>query len=128
MSKFVKKLSQYLPQYSDFFGLKIFADSPVPKHKLEHTTEVLYQYLDNDEDGKVDNAKVLKALVKRNGGMIINNTPQSEEINEPKYRRITENMILTIVDFTQMRSGLRAQDFDRALINLMQHWRRSRIW
>ena len=62
----------------------------MPKHKLEHTANVLYQYLDNDEDGKVDNAKVLKALVKRNGGMIINDTPQSEEIIEPKYRRITE--------------------------------------
>ena len=90
MSKFVKKLSQYLPQHSNAFGLKIFADSSVPKHKLEHTANVLYQYLDNDEDGKVDNAKVLKALVKRNGGMIINDTPQSEEIIEPKYRRITE--------------------------------------
>ena len=90
MSKFVKKLTQYLPQHSDVFGLKIFADSSVPKHKLEHTANVLYQYLDNDEDGKVDNAKVLKALVKRNGGMIINDTPQSEEIIEPKYRWITE--------------------------------------
>ena len=67
MSKFVKKLTQYLPQHSDVFGLKIFADSSVPKHKLEHTANVLYQYLDNDEDGKVDNTKVLKALVRRNG-------------------------------------------------------------
>ena len=90
MPKFVKKLSQYLPQHSDVFGLKIFADSSVPKHKLEHTANVLYQYLDNDEDGKVDNAKVLKVLAKTNGGMIINDTPQSEEIIEPKYRRITE--------------------------------------
>ena len=70
MSKFVKKLSQYLPQYSDIFGLKIFADSSVPKHKLQHAANILYQYSDNDEDGNVDNAKALKALVKRNGGMI----------------------------------------------------------
>ena len=90
MSKFAKTLSQYLPQHSDIFGLKIFTDSSVPKHKLEHTANVLHQYLDNDEDGKVDNAKVLKALVKRNGGMIINDTPQSESIIDKKYRRITE--------------------------------------
>ena len=90
MSRFVKKLSQYLPQHSDVFGLKIFADSSVTKDKLEHTANVLYQYLDNDEDGKADNPNVLQALVNRNGGMIINATPQSEAIIEPKYRRITE--------------------------------------
>ena len=38
---------------------------------------ILYQYLENDVDGKVDNPKFLKALVKRNGGMIINNAPQA---------------------------------------------------
>ena len=62
----------------------------MPKHKLEHTANVLFEYLDNDEDGKVDNKKVLNALIERNGGMIINFTPQSEAIIEPKYRRITE--------------------------------------
>ena len=90
MSKFVKKLSQYLPQHSDVFGLKMVADSSVPKYKLEYTANILYQYLDNDEDGNVDNATVLKALVKRNGGMIINDTTQSEEVIEPKYRQIIE--------------------------------------
>ena len=62
----------------------------MPKHKLEHTANVLFEYLDNDEDGKVDNKKVLNALIERNGGMIINFTPQSEARIEPKYRRITE--------------------------------------
>ena len=90
MSRFVKELSQYLPQHRDVFGLKIFADSSVPKDKLEHTTNILFQYLDNNEDGKADNPKVLQALIDRNGGMIINATPQSEAIIEPKYRRITE--------------------------------------
>ena len=90
MSRFVKELSQYLPQHSDVFGLKIFADSSVPKDKLQHAANVLYQYLDNDEDGKADNPNVLQALANRNGGMIINATPQSEAIIEPKYRRITK--------------------------------------
>ena len=40
MPKFVKELSRYLPQHRDVFGLKIFADSSVPKHKLEYTANV----------------------------------------------------------------------------------------
>ena len=51
----------------------------MPKYKPEHAANILYQYLDNVEDGKVDNAKVFKALVKRNGEMIINDAPQSEK-------------------------------------------------
>jgi len=90
MSQFVKELSQYLAQHRDVFGLKIFADASVPEQKLEHTANILYQYLDNDENGKVDNINVLQALINRNGGMIINATPQSEAIIEPKYRHITE--------------------------------------
>ena len=90
MPEFTRKLSQYLPQIRDVFGLKIFADAAVPKYKLEHTANVLYQYLDNNEDGIVDNEKVLQSLLQRNGGMIINDTPQSEELIEPKYRHITE--------------------------------------
>ena len=65
----------------------MFTDSSVPKR---NTTNILFQYLDNNEDGKADNPKVLQALIDRNGGMIINATPQSEAIIEPKYRRITE--------------------------------------
>ena len=87
---FVKRMSRYLPQYSDVFALKIFADSSVPKYKLEHTAKVLFQRLDNDEDRNIDNTKALKVLVKRNGGMIINDTTQSEEVIEPKYRQIIE--------------------------------------
>ena len=90
MSQFVKELSQYLAQHRDVFGLKIFADASVPEQKLEHTANILYQYLDNDENGKVDNINVLQALINNNGGMIINATPQSEAIIEPKYRHITE--------------------------------------
>ena len=51
MYQFVKKLSQYLPQVRKVFGLRIFADSSIPEYKIDHVANVLYQYLDNDENG-----------------------------------------------------------------------------
>ena len=90
MPRFVKELSKYLPQARDVFGLKIFADSSVPSSQIDHAANVLFQYIDNDEDGFADNPKVLNAMLNRNGGMIINATTQSEAIIQPKYRRTTE--------------------------------------
>ena len=50
--------------YRDVFELKVYADSSVPKHGLEHTFNLLSRYLDADEDGGVECAKVLKVLSK----------------------------------------------------------------
>ena len=44
-------MSQYLPQVRKVFGLRIFADSSIPEYKIDHVANVLYQYLDNDENG-----------------------------------------------------------------------------
>ena len=79
MPRFVKELSKYLPQVRDVFGLKIFADSSVPSSQIDHAANVLFQYIDNDEDGFADNPKVLNAMLNRNGGMIINATTQSAQ-------------------------------------------------
>ena len=46
------------------FWLKRYGDLSVPRHTLELSSSVLSQYLDDDEDGEVDYAKVLKVLSK----------------------------------------------------------------
>ena len=59
MPRFVKELSEYFPQVRDVFGLKIFADSSVPSSQVDHAANVLFQYIDNDEDGFADKSKAL---------------------------------------------------------------------
>lgn len=44
------------------FGISIYAYAEVPDRKLLHAANIMAQYLDNDEDGTVDNPILLSAL------------------------------------------------------------------
>jgi hypothetical protein len=46
----------------EVFGLRVLATSGVSEAKTLHTANVLAEYLDNDEDGNVDQSEVLAAL------------------------------------------------------------------
>jgi hypothetical protein len=46
----------------EVFGLRVLATSGVSEAKTLHTANVLAEYLDNDEDGNVDQPEVLAAL------------------------------------------------------------------
>lgn len=53
------------------FGIPIYATSGVEDAKLLHAANVMAQYLDNDEDGSVDNQNVLTALKNNNAYMVM---------------------------------------------------------
>lgn len=46
----------------EVFDIPIYAVQKVEDKKLLHAANILAQYLDNDEDGKVDNVKILEAM------------------------------------------------------------------
>ena len=50
----------------EVFGISIYAVSKVDDAKLLHAANVMAQYLDNDEDGVVDNSLVLESMIKNN--------------------------------------------------------------
>lgn len=53
------------------FGLDIYAVPKADDAKLLHAANIMAQYLDNDEDGKVDDPKVLEALKKNRAYMLM---------------------------------------------------------
>ena len=53
-------------QHMDVFGIHLFGTAKTPPEKLQHAAIVMAEYLDNDEDGKPDNPKVLATMIKRN--------------------------------------------------------------
>jgi hypothetical protein len=55
-------------KYMNVFGIHILATSAVPDEKLIHAATVMAEYLDNDEDGTVDDALALSALTETHDG------------------------------------------------------------
>ena len=50
----------------DVFGVPIYAYATVEDVKLLHAANIMAQYLDNNEDGVVDNSTLLSALISSN--------------------------------------------------------------
>lgn len=55
----------------EVFGIPIFAVAEVDDDNLLHTANVMAQYLDNDEDGTVDNPEVLNKMKENNAFIVM---------------------------------------------------------
>lgn len=53
------------------FGVPLVATSSVPEAKLIHAATIMAEYLDNDEDGNVDDPPVLQAMIDRNAILVM---------------------------------------------------------
>ena len=53
------------------FGIPIYAKRRVEDSRLLHAANIMAQYLDNDEDGEVDNEDVLNAMLEANAFMVM---------------------------------------------------------
>ena len=53
------------------FGVPIYAYATVEDAKLMHSANIMAQYLDNDEDGVVDNSTLLSALISSNAALFM---------------------------------------------------------
>ena len=73
---------QQFAKYVDVFGVKIYAMADVADRKLLHAANVLAQYLDNDEDGQVDNPAVLQALLDHKAYVIMVKTQDSPDLEK----------------------------------------------
>ncbi len=72
--KIVPNHQQQLAEYNRkvmVFGVPIYAAPKVDDDKLLHAANLMAQYLDNDEDGKVDNPKVMNAMLKANAALFM---------------------------------------------------------
>lgn len=55
----------------DVFGITIIATARTPDDKLRYAANIMAQYLDNDEDGEVDNQTVVDTLVDQNATLFM---------------------------------------------------------
>jgi len=59
------------PKKVEVFGIPIYAVTKVEDVKLLHAANVMAQYLDNDEDGTIDNQAVLDAMIVNEAFMVM---------------------------------------------------------
>ena len=64
----------------DVFGIAIKATDCVSDAKIQHAANVMAEYLDNDNDGVVDNSTVLDALKKNVNRNFVGMTCESDDI------------------------------------------------
>lgn len=65
----------------DVFGISIYAYSDVEDSKLLHAANLMAQYLDNDEDGTVDNQVLLNALTSNKAALFMWKTESQINLN-----------------------------------------------
>ena len=66
-----KNYFKYFCKTTEIFGIKIYATNKVDNEKMLHAASILAEYLDNDEDGQVDNQKVVDKLIEKNVWLLL---------------------------------------------------------
>ncbi len=74
-SQYNKPLEDIFPKHVSVFGVTIYATDSLSDEKFDHITNIMYEYLDNDENGLPDNQLVVDELVKNNASMVVAETP-----------------------------------------------------
>ena len=71
-------IDSYFTSYISVFGIHIVGTSRVDSDKLLHSAYVLAEYLDNNQDGTVDDPNILEEMLNKN--CVLTVTYDSDEI------------------------------------------------
>ncbi|WOG28143.1 hypothetical protein [Endozoicomonas sp. 8E] len=63
VSESQQTLASVFPKYTTVFGIKVRGTEKVPDEKLLHAAKIMAEYLDNNDDGRIDNQQVVDMLV-----------------------------------------------------------------
>ena len=67
------------------FGIPIYGVSGVENAKLLHAANILAQYLDNNEDGQIDNSLILEKMIQNNAYLVMwKNDSDLENLEQPE--------------------------------------------
>ena len=89
----LREASNVFTKYVEVFGLRILATSAVPDAKVLHTANVLAEYLDNDENGSVDQPQVLDKLLGNSNEEIATMVLFASENEEESHENSFESLM-----------------------------------
>ena len=64
-------LKEIFPKSSNIFGVEIIATEKVKDKDISKAAKILELWLDNNNDGKIDNHLVLESIIKNNAKIIM---------------------------------------------------------
>ncbi len=64
-------LSRFFARQITVFGIRVVATAQVPAAKVTHAAHIMAEYLDNDEDGQVDDPPVVQAMIRRRALLVM---------------------------------------------------------
>lgn len=83
-----KVFQRAFTKHVDVFGVRVFGTDAVPTEKVRHVAAVLAEYLDNDEDGAVDNPRVVAEMVRRRAFMAV--AGSEDEMEQLDWERVAQ--------------------------------------
>ncbi|MEX0299683.1 MAG: calcium-binding protein [Kordiimonas sp.] len=72
-------LATAFPKFISVFGVAIRGSAATSDAAMQHAAKIMAQYLDNNEDGIVDNQAVLDKMLSNKATMVISSTPEESE-------------------------------------------------
>ncbi len=78
-------LTSAFPKLISVFGVNIRGSATTSDEAMQHAAKIMGQYLDNDEDGVVDNSQVLQKMLENNAEMLITSTQQEQETLQNQF-------------------------------------------
>ena len=75
-----EELARFFPRKIDVFGINVFSTETTEDTKVIHAATILAEYLDNDEDGLVDNEDVVKQMIASRASLLM--TRDEQELEE----------------------------------------------
>ena len=109
---------QVFSKQVDVFGVKVYASAATSDSDVLHAATVLAEYLDNNEDGTVDDPAVLQAMLESNAAMAMFANSQATEDAFEQFGELFHNSGVNIQDLNgeETRSnGVADGEFDAAL-------------
>jgi hypothetical protein len=102
-----------LTKFVDVYGLRIFATDNVQDTKLMHSANMLAEYLDNDEDGVIDNQLVYDTLIAEKMAIVMGR--DEEELRTIGWRNMPEGTAQSLYDYETRPGGAAEGVFDAAI-------------
>jgi len=122
------------PKRIEVFNLNIYASSSTSDEKIIHAAKIMAQYLDNDEDGIVDNELVHNMLKSRNATLVMfNNENEAENAWRSGNYDFPENAQAlfddeTIPSFDKTKSNIRFDASLEEVLHLITHEGYSQVY